>query len=445
MSVVASLKSSWRKYLVVPPILIGLAIVAFFRMTQRELPRSEREETAIPIQVTYVEPSRVLPLASGYGTALPGRTWIAIAEVGGRVVSSNSLRAGDWVSSGDVLLQIDDQDYLLREKQREADWVSAKAQLQQLRISEESDKQSLKIQQDLLKLREAEVDRLSRLEGPLATSKSEVDAAKAVMLTQRQAEWTLRTTVALYPSRIEASEASVSLSHSRLEEARRDVDRTKIVAPFTGVLANVNLEPDQYLATGQQVLQLQDVTSIEVESQFTLEQLSRLIPSAQLLGATSGELLKFDLSQIEANVLVRSGELSTRFRAIPVRIRESVDAQTRTFGVVVAIDKIIDESVPGSELTIRPGTFCEVTLTGVDQPSHVSIPLTAIRNDRVLAVDSEDRLRERNVRVAFEVEGWAAIESGLEAGDAVVTHYGSTIQPGQWVNPQGESTRESSK
>ena len=105
-----------RRWLFLPPILIGLLGVALLAMSRKELNRVPIEEAAIPLRVMRAMNTEVSPTATGYGTARPLRVWTAVAEVGGRIVDTHTdLRSGVFVKAGEPLLKIDDQDYLLRQ------------------------------------------------------------------------------------------------------------------------------------------------------------------------------------------------------------------------------------------------------------------------------------------------------------------------------------------
>ena len=217
---------------------------------------------------------------------------------------------------------------------------------------EKADRASLKIQNDLLEARQAEVDRLNTLRGSDAASRSELDLARATYLSQAQAVQNLQSALELYPSRKQTANAKIAVAKSRLEESARDLKRTQIAAPIDGLLSNVSLEVGQYLAPTQQIFDLLDVSSVEIEAQFSLSQLASLLPrqrSEKPLENLSPDDLTADvLSQVSATVITRSGDLELRYPAKPIRISELVDAQTRTLGIVVEVmnDPSLAPSLP---------------------------------------------------------------------------------------------------
>ena len=64
-----------RKLLILPPIAIGIAVLAFF-ITQREPPeRKPLSERATPVRAIVVTESEIIPRVIGYGTVQPSKVW----------------------------------------------------------------------------------------------------------------------------------------------------------------------------------------------------------------------------------------------------------------------------------------------------------------------------------------------------------------------------------
>jgi hypothetical protein len=76
--------SLWRRLLVIPPVLVGVAILAL-QLTDAEPPRqAEPAEIPRPVRVIEVAPAVFVPRALGYGYVQPARIWEAVAEVAGK-------------------------------------------------------------------------------------------------------------------------------------------------------------------------------------------------------------------------------------------------------------------------------------------------------------------------------------------------------------------------
>ncbi|MEM9588006.1 MAG: HlyD family efflux transporter periplasmic adaptor subunit [Planctomycetota bacterium] len=438
-----------RRLLIIPPILIGIGVLAVLASSKRELKRVEIEEYALPVRVVRVEATEVAASATGYGTVVPNRVWVAVAEVGGRVESTfQPLKSGIFVPRGERLVKVDDQDYQLRLKQRLAEQQQAESELERIQLNQESDQQSLKIQTDLLAVRRSEVQRLERLQDLSATSQNEQDRARASLLTQQQSVQTLKASLSLYAAQVSAARASVQSAIARTEEAQRDVGRTVIAAPFSGLLADVQLDPGQYVSPRQQLFELHDLSSVEVEAQFSLAQILRLVPDSVLSDDKEVpsliEAQQVLTDRLAANAITRSGDVSLSYAATPIRISGDVDPQTRTVGVVVRVtnpryansnsSRQSQMSATESKLPLRPGSFCEVKLQSQRRVRAVLVQRTAVNDQAVWIVDQDNRMRKRLIAVQ-SMTGRTAAVVGINEGELVVVNPPRSAREGQLTQP----------
>jgi RND family efflux transporter MFP subunit len=449
-----------RRWLFIPPLALGIAVVGFLASSKKELTRIDAEEIAKPLKVIRVHRQNVSAEAIGFGTVKPRRLWSAVAEVGGRVITAApNLRSGVPVKQGDLLVTIDPADYQLRTKQRSAELSQANAQLDQLQLTQQSDERSLEIQQDLLAVRQREADRLRQLRSRSAASQSEADAAQAAFLQQKQTVQTLKNTLTTYPAQIASAEAVVELGAARLSESQRDVERTNIIAPFDGLLAGVTLEPDQYVAPRQQLFQIFDTESVEVEAQFSLAQFQRVLDPTRRANlarasaptidskslAAGGSMAdqyaqahapdSFDLRDFSAAITMRSGDVSLEYSGKAVRMSESLNEQTRTLGIVIGIDNPAGDQ-GGGGTSLRPGAYCEVALRSNQTAAAHVVPRTAVNAESLYVVDNNNRLRRRQVQIAFPLREHLAIAAGLHDGDLVVVFPPAVAIEGELVKPQ---------
>lgn len=462
-----------RKWLVIPPIVIGMIVFGVILRSRKDLPRVELTESALPLQVIRLEPQSLRPQATGYGTAKPSRIWTAIAEVPGSLVEVDpDLDSGQPVRADQLLVRIDETDYKLRVEQRRADLSAAEAQLRELQASKKADEKSLRIEQDLLDVSAADLARLTELRDQQATSVSAVDQARSTFLMQTQSVQKLKNSISLYPSRIASAKSSVLMAKARLNEALRDLDRTRLVSPFDGVLADVVLEAGQVVGQNERLFEVRDSRVMEIEAQFSLGQLDNLIPSLLVENASEtrrehGTLL----DGISAEVIVRSGRFETRWKGKPVRISDSVNPSTRTLGIIIRVDNqpgrlslrdINDSEADGSEdaanpvgepqpienktfenahlqslsAPLRAGTFCEVILHGPPLDGMLTVPRTSLDNGSIYVVDRDGRLQRQDVELGFPIgEQWVIVD-GLAVGDQVAVKPPLPAIEGMLIDPK---------
>lgn len=443
-----------RRWLFIPPILIGVGTFVFFATSKKELSRVDAGEMAVSVQVVSVKREAMQPEVVGYGTVEPSRVWTAVAEVNGRIVDTRPrLDSGVQVKMNEWLVKIDDSDYLLRQDQRQADLDAANAKVAELKASKRADEQSLKIEIDLMEVNQGDLERMERLFGNNAVSETEYEQARQTVLRQRQAIQKLENSISLYPSKIDSATASAKMAKARLAEADRDVARTKISSPLRGTLADAKLEVGQVVGVGERLFEIQDDRKVEIEAQFSLAQIRQLFPESRganyetsthtNLNNEVDMVRDFDaqlLDVVTAKVVVRSGDVTHRWCGKPIRISDSVNQQTRTLGVVIQVenqpelDSVLAESMHSNSgkvkvsspqdkavAPLRVGTFCEVILLGAVQENALPVPLSALDEQDVFIVDHENRLRRKKVKTGLIVGDRIAIISGLQSGDRVAT------------------------
>ena len=114
------------------------------------------------------------------------------------------------------------------------------------------------------------------------------------------------------------------------------------------------------------------------------------------------------------------GNHVAQWQAEFVRFSDTVDAETRTMGVVVAVDRPFDKVKPGYRPPLSKGMFVKVVLNGNFRSRRLVVPRNAVRSGMVYIADKDNRLRRRAVTTLFSQGEISVIDQGLEAGERVV-------------------------
>ena len=95
---------NWKKALwLLPPLVLGVAVLVVAPRLQQPPERIEPVERAVPVRTLVIEPMTVRPSAVGFGAVKPVRTWEAVAEVPGQVVwVADALTKSHTVSAGEA-------------------------------------------------------------------------------------------------------------------------------------------------------------------------------------------------------------------------------------------------------------------------------------------------------------------------------------------------------
>jgi RND family efflux transporter MFP subunit len=329
--------------------------------------------------------------------------------VAGRITQIHpKLRDGEILGKDTELAHIDPKDY-------EIALAQAGAELAELDVQEQNARASLEIEERNLELAKKELERIRKLVKQGTSSQSTADESERAMLAYRAAVQNLKNTLALVPFQRRLLEA-------KMELAQRDLEHTVIRAPFDMRVANVAIEADQFVSVGQTLFEGDSIDRVEIKAQVAMSSLRNLFigrdditVDAQLLSEELGELV--DLKPV---VSLDLGNYVAEWNAEFVRFSDTVDPETRTMGVVVAVDRPFDKVIPGYRPPISKGMFVKVVLSGRNQAQRLLVPRAAIREGAVYVADQSNRLRRRVVKTLFSQGDVSVIAEGLEPGERVV-------------------------
>ncbi len=427
-----------RRWLIIIPILLGVGVLAWLMLHSRKPEKKLPEESARVLRVIEVERVDVVPRVIGYGTARPARIWRGVAEVEGRVVEVHKeLKSGAFLKTGEVVLKIDPREYQLTVSQLESEIAEFEAKLAELAAQEENDRASLEIEESSLQLAKADFDRVRNLIESGAAAATEVREEERTYLVQKQKTQALQNVLRLIPQQRNMLQASLAARKARLEQARLDLEKTVILAPFDCRLADVQIEKGQFLKAGEVLFEADGTDATEVDAQVSMDRARNLLPPQareQLGGVPDMETLR-KLFDVDVTVRMRIGDFAVEWPARFVRLREQIDPITRTLTFVVAVDKPYEQAIPGQRPPLVRGTFCEVELRSRPLPDHVVIPRAALHAGHVYLVDAANRLQRRAVQVLFAQSDFLCIESGLETGDRVIVSDPTPAIEGMLVDP----------
>ncbi|MDH3643396.1 MAG: efflux RND transporter periplasmic adaptor subunit [Gammaproteobacteria bacterium] len=322
------------------------------------------------VRVVAAIPTTVQLRTYTHGTVVPRTESELVPEVDGRVIEiSPSLVSGGFFAKGDVLMRIEPVDYAVALEQARAGLARAKSDLSNARTSH-------KRQQDLV----------SRG----ATSDAQRDDAL---------------------NRVRIAEATLREATARLSRAKRDLERTAMVAPYDGRVRSERVDVGQFVKRGTPVGTIYAVDFAEVRLPIHDEELAFLdlpLASAGAAGATP----------IPVTLRARFAGTNHEWQGEVVRTEGELDPTTRMVNVVARIPEPYVKS--GDRPPLSVGLFVDAEIEGETLPNLVVLPRSAMRGDsQVLVVDDENRLRFRDVDVFRRADETVYIRAGLERDELV--------------------------
>lgn len=416
-----------RGLAVVIPLLAGAAVAAWLVAGRTPPQREAGAEQTTAVAAIPAPQVAWRPRATGYGSARATRTWRGVAEVSGRIVWRNpDLDTGVILARGVRLFQIDRTDYRLAVAEAEAAIAAAEARLKELVTRAANLDSSLAIEQRRLEVAERELDRLRTLFERGTVPRSDVDRQESAYLQQRQAVQELRNSISQIPTERQRLDAELDRDKARLAQARSNLPKTSVKAPFDLRVSAVDAEVGQYVRAGETLVSGDAVSATEVEAEIPISEFRAILdplrrPDAPPDTADLDELL--GAMGLTARVRLRATagtESTATWPARVDRITDAIDPRTRTVGLVVTVDEPYARARPPEQPPLVKGMYVEVRVCAPARPNAVVVPRTAIHAGRVYVADGQDRLAVRTVETGFEHGDFAVVRSGLAPGERVV-------------------------
>jgi RND family efflux transporter MFP subunit len=329
----------------------------------------------------------------GYGSVRAKRSVDLVPEVRGRVVEkSPHLEPGAYIEDGEVLLRIEDTDYVLALEQARANVAQAEVTLAQ--AEEEA----------LVARREWEQVGAGGFGGEQETEP---------------------TPLVLRIPQLNLARANLEAARAALRQAEVNLERCTIAAPFDGRVLRADVDEGQFLAAGVAVGSLYATDMAEVTVP---------IADADLAWITLG---RRDDDGVPVDVSAEFAGARHHWQGRAVRLGGAVDDRSRLVPVVVEIPSPYRRE--GDRPALVEGMFVEVEFTAPPPDGAVVIPRTALRpGDQVWVVDAENRLDIRTIRVARAGIEQAVITEGLAAGERVCVSNLQYVTAGMPVRVAGE-------
>ena len=273
---------------------------------------------------------------------------------------------GDEVAGGDLLVRLDDRDARLLLAQREAELMEAEARIAAEKTQHQADLDALPREQRLLELVEAELGRAEDLVSKKAGSKSTLDTARQAVEKQANSLSAREQAIAGHGSRMAELDARRARAEALLEQARLELERCRITAPFAGRIARVLVSPGKRVRTGDALVEIYDTASLLVRALLP----SRYLP-AMRRAADVGQPLR--------------AEGRAEGLAVSARLLQLAGVVKGGTGGVEGLFRIEE----GGEF-LQQGRFVRLDLALPPEPGLISVPHEAIYGtDRVYRVDEQ--------------------------------------------------------
>lgn len=362
------------KKILLPLLVLAVGATGAYLLI-RTRPAVERHETEIPpplVTVTTVERGPVALDVASQGTAEPHTESTLVAQVAGRILEvSEDFAEGAFVDRGQWLVRIDPADYRLAVEQARSGVAAGRVRLE--------------LEEAEARVAREEWRELGRGEpSPLALRQPQVDDARAALAS----------------------------AEARLAQARLNLERTTVRAPFTGRLSAKQADVGQFVNPGTPLATVFATDWAQVRLPVPKDQLGFLeldLGEADLDGAGPAVELTAEL-----------GGEARRWRGRVVRTAGAIDPRTRMLDLFARVEDPYARRGGGASTPLPMGLFLEATIAGRTVPDAVVAPRSALTaDDRLMVVetvDGEDRLRFVEVEILRRQGDTVVLGRGVEDG-----------------------------
>jgi multidrug resistance efflux pump len=257
------------------PLLILAIGYGGFRYMQKTKPKNDPikiEEQAWVVTVVSVTPATLSPTLTLYGRVESPRSATLRApsqslNVNAKVIEVAVLE-GETVKKGDRLIRLEDSDSIFNLKQREADIVDIEAQIDLEKQRHANNLTALTHDEALLKLMQTSVERLRKLKKQKLSSQSALEEAQQAVERQMLQVINRRLDIKNHKARLAQLQAKRRRALAQRDLIRLELARTKITAPFTGIIAKVFVAVSDRVRSGDTLLSIYDNAALEVRAQI---------------------------------------------------------------------------------------------------------------------------------------------------------------------------------
>lgn len=355
-------------------VLVGGFVLSMLFIVGGPTVKPQPAATKLPgVQTLTVTSEDISIPVNTRGIVDPGIKAQLTSAVSGAITKiSSKLENGAFFKKGDFLLSVDKSGYEMELDQAEAQFASAKLNLDRTRATTRS----------------------SDIEGIRVGKKSEF-ARGVPQLREAKANY-------------KAAESLVALKKKLLR-------KTTVRAPFDGRVLEKMVNSGGNVAAGAPIATIYSIDKAVVRLPLSDSQL-------ELIDIPDRYVNEHATEHNNPMVILRDSENKYTWRGKIVRSEGNINPANRLTYVVAEVDSPYarDPSQPDRP-PLAAGTFVEALIQGRTHRNVSMVPLEALHDmDSIWVLDDNSRIHEKTVHVLYRGKDRVYISSGLSNGDEVV-------------------------
>ena len=361
--------------LVLPIIIIiaGLMTAGYLSVTgpTAKKKRPTRQSMAPLVEVMEINREDRQVIVPAMGTVKPSRTVTLKSRAGGQIVeTSPDYVPGGLFLKGELILKIDPKDYDLALKQQKSQLTKARADL------------------------------------ALEKGRQDVARKEVGLLKSISGKKVDNSSLALRKPQLAQAGAGVESARVAYEQARLNLERTEVKAPFNCIITGRFVELGAQVSTQEALATLVGTDAYWIEAAVPVEQLKWIVIPVFDGGRGSPVRIKTQ------NGAERSGEV--------VRLLGELNEETRMAVVLVRVDDPLGLKTEKRRAPLLLGSYVSVSITGRTLDDAVRLPRAAFRDGGGVWLLTDGALNIRQVETVWRDKEFVYIKDGLASGQKVV-------------------------
>jgi membrane fusion protein, multidrug efflux system len=383
-------------------IVVGSILLSTWFAKKEQAASPQAQPAGMPVKTATVTTESVPLQISAIGNVQPYSTVSVKSEVDGELMKVY-FSEGQYVKKGDPLFTIDPRPSQANLEQARANQSKALAQQRQAEANLIKDTAQAKTA-------EVEAERYGGLYRDGVVSKEQYDQ--------------MRTNADALAAVVKADQAAITTERESVNAARAAVDASKLQLGYTSIRSPIDGRTGSLVVNQGNIVKANDATPLVVINQVNPIYVSFAVPESQL-----AEIKRY-MAQADLEVTAAiANDAGPPERGVLTFIDNTVDSATGTVRLKATFEN--------SGLRLWPGQFVNVVLTLATQPDLIVVQSQAVQTGQqgqyVFVVKPDQTVESRPVTVARTAGDKAIIESGLQAGETVVTDGQLRLRPGSKV------------
>ncbi len=315
------------------------------------------EREGVTVETAKAERSTLTQLVSASGTVMPETEVIISPDVSGEIIEL-TVKEGDFVNQGDLLVRIRPDLYQARIDELQAAVMNARAREQQALAGMLQAKANFERQEQLFA-----VSAISEME--LMNARTQYEAEQA---SHRAAQY------------------SVQSAEAQLRRAQEELRQTVIRAPMSGTVSKLNVERGERVVgsqqmTGTEILRIARMEQMEVEVRVNENDIVKVSlgdTANILIDAYPGQTIRGVVTEIANSAITRGTGTTEQISEYPVKIRVVTPHNLPDQGAGTVTTSTEEVDLSSRIPYLRPGMSASVDVETHTVVNIVSVPIQAV-------------------------------------------------------------------